>query len=111
VGDEQLILGHIVKGTSVATSATYLKPVPPESLSSLLDESFWLNVRQLWNCKMVGVGEDFRLRIHLVLPTPTQESHSGPDVAHLSKPHLHPLINQELRSTPVIPALGRPGWP
>lgn len=30
---------------------------------------------------MVGVGEDFRLRIHLVLPTPSQESHSGPYVA------------------------------
>lgn len=44
-GDEQLIPGHIIKGNIIATSITYLKPVPPESLNSLLDESFWLNVR------------------------------------------------------------------
>lgn len=44
-GDKQLILGHIVKGDIIASSTTYLKPVPSGFLNSLLDESFWMNVR------------------------------------------------------------------
>lgn len=45
MGDKELILGHIVKGDGIATSTTYLKPVPSGFLNSLLDESFWMNVR------------------------------------------------------------------